>query len=266
MKIAFIGAGNMAGAMIHGIIRNNVVSPKEVTVSAHSVESPRLISLKEELGINITGDNREAADGKDVIVLAVKPVMYETVIQEIRSQVSPETIIISVAPGKSLAWLQENFRKDVRIVRTMPNTPAMVGEGMTGFCVNANITSEDMDKVKAILNAFGVARMVPENLMDAVVGASGSSPAFVFMLIEAMGDACVKAGIKREDAYTFVAQAVLGSAKMVLETGKHPAELKDMVCSPGGTTIEGVMALEAAGFRSAIQEAIEVTIDKCKRV
>ena len=171
-------------------------------------------------------------------------------------------LIITIAPGKTLAWLAEQFQKPVKIVRTMPNTPAMVGEGMTGACKNAYVTDEDMEKALSILNGFGKAELIPEHMMDAVVAVSGSSPAYVFVMIEAMADAAVSGGIPRSQAYKFAAQAVLGSAKMVLETGKHPGELKDMVCSPAGTTIEAVRVLEEKGFRSAIIEAMK----KCEEV
>lgn len=152
----------------------------------------------------------------------------------------------------------------MKIVRTMPNTPALVGEGITGVCHNDLVTKEELEYVCHILNGFGKAEVVPERLMDVVVSVSGSSPAYVFMFIEAMADAAVADGMPRPQAYKFAAQAVLGSAKMVLETGKHPGELKDMVCSPGGTTIEAVRVLEQKGFRSAVFEAMKVCAEKSK--
>ena len=154
--------------------------------------------------------------------------------------------------------LEEQFGKDVKIVRTMPNTPAMVGEGMTAVCPNEHLTEDEIAYVKSLLESFSRAEIVPERLMDVVTAVSGSSPAYVFMLIEAMADAAVSGGMPRKQAYQFAAQAVLGSAKMVLDTGKHPGELKDMVCSPAGTTIEAVRTLEELGFRSSIIEAMKV--------
>ena len=170
-------------------------------------------------------------------------------------------MIISLAPGKTLAWLEEKFGKKLKIVRTMPNTPALVGEGMTAACPNAYVTEEEKNYALELLGSFGKVEVVPEYMIDAVVAVSGSSPAYVFMLIEAMADGAVAEGMPRNQAYKFAAQAVCGSARMVLETGKHPGELKDMVCSPAGTTIEAVRVLEEKGFRSAIIEAEKACAD-----
>ena len=176
----------------------------------------------------------------------------------LKGDIKDEQIIITIAPGKTLAWLAEKFGKDVKIVRTMPNTPAMVGAGMTAACPNEHITEEEMAYIRTLLESFSRVEIVPERLMDVVVSTSGSSPAYVFMMIEAMADAAVSGGMPRPQAYQFAAQAVLGSAKMVLDTGRHPGDLKDMVCSPAGTTIEAVRVLEERGFRSAIFEAMKV--------
>ncbi|MBQ5534960.1 MAG: pyrroline-5-carboxylate reductase, partial [Lachnospiraceae bacterium] len=188
------------------------------------------------------------------------------VIEEIATSVSPDTIVISIAPGKSISWITEKFGRQVRLIRCMPNTPALVGEGMTGFCVSGNVTEEDKEKAKSILEAFGRAEEVPEELMAAVTSVSGSSPAYVFILIEAMADQAVADGMPRAQAYEFAAQAVLGSAKMVLETGRHPGELKDMVCSPAGTTIDAVKILEKNGFRAAVEEAMAACTEKAGKL
>jgi len=206
----------------------------------------------------VTGSNQEVVEKAEVVILAVKPQFYEDVITKIRDSVREYQIIITIAPGKTLAWLSEKFGKTVKIVRTMPNTPAMVGEGMTAACPNEHMTEEETAYVKTLLESFSRVEIVPERLMDVVVSVSGSSPAYVFVLIEAMADAAVSGGMPRAQAYQFAAQAVLGSAKMVLETGRHPGELKDMVCSPAGTTIEAVRTLEERGFRSAVIEAMKV--------
>ena len=187
-------------------------------------------------------------------------------IEEIKDFVRDDQIIITIAPGKTLAWLEEQFGKKVKIVRTMPNTPAMVGEGMTAACPNKYVTEEELKHTVSILSAFGKVEVVPERLMDVVVSTSGSSPAYVFMFIEAMADAAVADGMPRAQAYKFAAQAVYGSAKMVLETGKHPGELKDMVCSPAGTTIEAVRVLERNGFRSAVIEAMKACTEISKNM
>ena len=209
----------------------------------------------------MTADNRRAAKESEVLILSVKPQFYAETIAEIRDCIREEQLIITIAPGKTLAWLEEQFQKPVKIVRTMPNTPALVGEGMTAACPNRYVTDEEKDYALELLGAFGRVEIVPERLIDAVVAVSGSSPAYVFMFIEAMADAAVSEGMPRPQAYQFAAQAVYGSAKMVMETGKHPGELKDMVCSPAGTTIEAVRVLEERGFRSAVIEAMKACAD-----
>ena len=260
MKLGFIGTGNMATATMGGIIENHIASPEEI-IGADPF-APGRERVKEKYGIRVTADNNEVVKNAEVVILSVKPQFYADVIAGIRDDVTDSHLIITIAPGKTLSWLADQFQKPVKIVRTMPNTPAMVGEGMTGACKNAYVTDEDMEKALSILNGFGKAELIPEHMMDAVVAVSGSSPAYVFVMIEAMADAAVSGGIPRSQAYKFAAQAVLGSAKMVLETGKHPGELKDMVCSPAGTTIEAVRVLEEKGFRSAIIEAMK----KCEEI
>lgn len=216
------------------------------------------------MGICVTADNKEVVKEAEILVFAVKPQFYAAVFEEVKDLVKEEQIVVTIAPGWTLEKIQAHLGKPHRIVRTMPNTPALVGEGITGVCHNSLITSEDLEKVMTVLGSFGRAEILSENLMDVVVSVSGSSPAYVFMLIEAMADAAVADGMPRQQAYTFAAQAVYGSAKMVLETGKHPGELKDMVCSPAGTTIEAVGVLEKKGFRSAIFECMRACVKKAR--
>ena len=256
MKLGFIGTGNMASAIMGGVIKKNIF-PAEEIIGA-DLFAPGRERVKEQFGINVTDSNKEVVDNAEVIILSVKPQFYEDVINQIKGDIKENQIVITIAPGKTLAWLAEKFGKDVKIVRTMPNTPAMVGEGMTAMCPNEHLTEEEVAYVKSLLESFSRVEIVAERLMDVVVSVSGSSPAYVFMMIEAMADAAVSGGMPRPQAYQFAAQAVLGSAKMVLDTGKHPGELKDMVCSPAGTTIEAVRTLEELGFRSAIIEAMKV--------
>ena len=263
MKLGFIGTENMAGAIMGGIIRNGVLKPEEI-IGSDILEAGRE-KVHSLYGICVTDDNREAAKA-EIVVLSVKPQYYEQTIAQIRDEITDEQVIVTLAPGKTLEWLQGQFGKDVKIVRTMPNTPAMVGAGMPEACANALVTKEELEKVLTILRSFGEVEVVSEHLIDAVVSASGSSPAYVFMMIEAMADAAVADGMPRPQAYKFAAQAVMGSAKMVLETGKHPGELKDMVCSPAGTTIEAVQVLEERGFRSAIIEAMRVCAEKSRNM
>ena len=262
MRIGFIGCGNMATAMIKGILDSQKAKTEDVIASAKSEKTRE--KIKTELGINAALKNKEVAEFSDILFLAVKPQYYEEVIQEIKDDLRENQMIVSIAPGKTLAWLAERLGEDKKIIRTMPNTPAMVKEGMMGMCRNNLVTENEMQQVKDICESFGKAEVVPESLIDVVVGVSGSSPAYVFMFIEAMADAAVADGMPRTQAYKFAAQAVLGSAKMVLETGKHPGELKDMVCSPGGTTIEAVRVLEEKGMRSAVIEASRACVKKAR--
>ena len=260
MKLGFIGTGNMAGAIMGGIIKKGII-PAEEIIGSDIMETGRN-HVKELYGIQVTADNKEVAEKADILVLSVKPQFYAETIQEIRESVREDQMVITIAPGKTLAWLEEQFGKKVKLVRCMPNTPALVGEGMTGVCCNEEVSDAEMQDVLKILESCGKAEMLPERLIDVVVSVSGSSPAYVFMFIEAMADAAVADGMPRAQAYRFAAQAVLGSAKMVLETGKHPGELKDMVCSPGGTTIEAVRVLEEKGMRSAVIEAMKACVKK----
>lgn len=264
MKIGFIGTGNMSTAIIAGLLKKKVVSPSDIIASRRTESA--LIALHEEYGILTTTDNCKVAKEADIVFLAVKPVFMQQVIEEIRDSIHEDKIIITIAAGKKMEFYETLFGKKIKLVRCMPNTPAFVLEGCTGMCHNGNLSKEELDTVLSILNSFGKAGMVAENLMDAVVAVSGSSPAYVFMMIEAMADAAVNAGMMRKQAYEFAAQAVLGSAKMVLEMEKHPGELKDMVCSPGGTTIEAVKVLEECGFRAAIMEAMEACVNKSKNL
>ena len=263
-KIGFIGGGNMGGAMIAGIRKAELVSGSDLMVSDKNEKA--LAGLNEKYNILTTLDNREAASFADILFLAVKPYMFADVIAEIKDVVQQNTVIVSIAAGKTIADIENCFGEQIKLVRAMPNTPAMVGEAMSALCPNKNVTEEEIKLVQKIFNSFGTSEVVQESLIDAVIGISGSSPAYVYMFIEAMADAAVLGGMPRKQAYTFAAQAVLGSAKMVLETGIHPGELKDMVCSPGGTTIEAVAALEKQGMRNAVIEAVKVCMEKSKEM
>lgn len=262
MKLGVIGLGNMASAMIGGIIKAGLVDKTDIKGS-DSFEVA-VNAARDKFGIEAGSDNLAAIDGADYVILAVKPQVYEVVLAEIKGKLGENQVLISIAPGKTLAYLEEHLTGNQKIVRLMPNTPALVNEGCTGVCKNANVTDEEFSVVMKLLNSFGKAYEVSEKQMDAVVAISGSSPAYVFMFIEAMADAAVAEGLARKTAYEMAAQAVLGSAKMVLDTGKHPAELKDMVCSPAGTTIEAVGVLEEAGFRGAVIDAVRACADKSR--
>ena len=202
----------------------------------------------------------------DIIILAVMPQFYEEVLSEIKGAIWENKILVSIAPGKTLEWLEQQVGKPTKIIRAMPNTPALVKAGMMGICGNDKVDKDELDYVCKLFQSFSKTEVVSEHLMDTVTAVSGSSPAYVFMFIEAMADAAVEGGMPRKQAYTFAAQAVLGSAKMVLETGMHPGELKDMVCSPAGTTIQAVRVLEEHGMRAAVMDAMKACIDKSRNM
>lgn len=261
MKFGFIGTGNMGGAIIGGMVKNH--RPFDITITDKNKELAKNICKK--YGVMVVDSNKELVNS-EFLFLCVKPNILADVINEIKDYIPETTTVVSIAAGIRLQALELAFGKKMGIIRVMPNTPALVGEAMSAICANENVSTEKVQTIIDVFSGLGKAELISENLMDAVTGVSGSSPAYVFMLIEAMADAAVKEGMPREKAYTFAAQAVLGSAKMVLETKKHPGELKDMVCSPGGTTIEAVASLEKTGFRSSIIEAISKCVDKSKNM
>lgn len=263
MKVGFIGVGNMAQAMIGGMLGNGLLEKEDIIASSATQKTADKVT--EEFGIRTTLDNREVAKA-DIVILAVKPIYCQQVIEEIREMVGERQLIVTIVAGKSLAWLGETFGRSVKLIRTMPNTPALVGEGVTAICPGEMVSEQELRQVCELFDSFGRTEVIKENLMDAVVAVSGSSPAYVFLFIEAMADAAVAEGMPRAQAYQFAAQSVLGSAKMVLETGKHPGELKDMVCSPAGTTIAGVCKLEEKGFRSSVMECMRVCAEKSRNL
>lgn len=262
MKIGFIGLGNMAKAMIGGMLQKHMVAAADIMGSAKNEKTAA--AMKESYKIATTTDNQEVAAFADVLILAVKPQFFPEVLPEIKDSIKKDALIISIAAGKTIDYIEQALGSDIKLVRCMPNTPALVGEGCTGMCRNVNITDAQMQQCIELMQSFGLASEVPERLMDAVVGVSGSSPAYVFIFIEAMADAAVAAGMPRAQAYQFAAQSVMGSAKLMLETGKHPGELKDMVCSPAGTTIAAVKVLEEKGLRSAVMSAMDACIEKSR--
>ncbi|WP_302961285.1 pyrroline-5-carboxylate reductase [uncultured Adlercreutzia sp.] len=274
MRIGFIGLGNMASAIIGGMLRKGVSLDGQAPLSAGDIigsaktEATRR-ARAEEFGIAVTADNREVAAGADVLVLAVKPQFFGEVIDEIRDAVRPDALVISIAAGLTLERIAALFARDVstmHLIRCMPNTPALVNAGCTAACPGPGATEADEAACLALMESFGRAIVIPERLMDAASAVAGSSPAFVFMFIEALADGAVEAGMPRAQAYEFAAAAVAGSAQLVLETGRHPGDLKDMVCSPGGTTIEGVRALEQRAFRAAAMEAVGACVTKAKEL
>lgn len=264
MKLGIIGFGNMAEAILGGVLANGFVVKEDVTASGK--DEAMLTKASEKYGIGVETDNKKVVEMSDVILLSVKPQIMADVIAEIKDVCTTDKLVISIAAGKTKQWIETAFCGSRKIVRCMPNTPALVGEGCTGICFSDSVTEEEKTLAIKMFSCIGKAQEVPEKLMDVVVGVSGSAPAYVFMFIEAMADAAVEEGMPRKQAYEFAAQAVLGSAKLLLETGKHPGELKDMVCSPGGTTIAAVHVLEEKGMRAAVMDAVVKCIERSREL
>ncbi|WP_297206848.1 pyrroline-5-carboxylate reductase [uncultured Pluralibacter sp.] len=263
-KIGFIGCGNMGKAILGGLIASGQVKPEQIWVYTPTADN--VAALADEYGINPAESAQQIAQQADIVFGAVKPGIMVKVLGDIASSLNKDSLVISIAAGVTLDQMATALGYDRKIIRAMPNTPALVNAGMTSITPNSLVTQDDIDEVVAIFRSFGEAEVVAEAMIHPVVGVSGSSPAYVFMFIEAMADAAVLGGMPRAQAYKFAAQAVLGSAKMVLESGKHPGELKDMVCSPGGTTIEAVRILEEKGLRSAVIEAMTACMAKSEKL
>ncbi|WP_152446426.1 pyrroline-5-carboxylate reductase [Bacillus sp. THAF10] len=260
--IGFIGSGKMAEAIIGGLVKSEITQASAIYASAKTEET--VTKMRTKFGINTTTNNVEVAEHANIIILAVKPDLHASVVEEIADRVKSDALIVTIAAGITLSFLEQAFGKGIKAVRVMPNTPSLVGEGMSVICANDRVEEEELKAVIRLFESFGKAEVLPEKLMDAVPAVSGSSPAYVYMFIEALADGAVKQGIGRKQAYTLAAQAVLGAAKMVLETGNHPGELKDNVCTPGGATIEAVAALEKNGLRAAVLAAMDACTEKSK--
>lgn len=262
LKFGIIGCGNMGGAMLRQLLNAEIYAPEEIIAADKNAELRA--KIKSELGVNVTADNTDAAKAP-VLLLAVKPQFIRDVGKEIAPAIRADGLILSIVAGYELRMLRELLgAPEAHIVRVMPNTPAMVGEGVLAACRGENVTDQEWQTAMRLLSCMGLAEEVPESLMDAVTGLSGSSPAFAFLMIEALADAGVRGGLPRATALRFAAQVLAGSGKLALETGLHPGALKDMVTSPAGTTIEGVAALERGGFRAAVMDAVDAAIQKSK--
>lgn len=261
-SIGFIGVGNMGRAMVEGIAKSRIV--KDIYICDHHIEN--LIRFKDFDCVHLATDAKEVASQSDVLVLSIKPYHYKKVLQTVLSHLKQNVILVDIAAGITIQDVKTIVNRDIKVIKAMPNTPALVQQAMTAICFDDLILEDEKKWIQTLFSSFGRCEVVEESLMDAVTCVSGSSPAYVFMMIEAMADAAVKQGMKRKQAYIFAAQAVLGSAQMVLETKMHPAELKDMVCSPQGTTIDGVYTLERTGFRASVMEAMEAVANKSKEM
>ena len=267
-KIGFIGCGNMASAIIGGIIGSGKVEADEI-IAADPLEETRARAA-ETHGISVTADNAEAARSSRILFLAVKPQMMDMVAEQIRGSLRREQILVSILAGVSIGKLEECFPAEPgmlrKIVRLMPNTPALVGAGMTAACCSISVSTDEFAGICSLCESFGEVEVLPERLFDAVTALSGSSPATVFVLLEALADGAVACGMPRQQAYRMAAQTVLGSARLRTETGRHPAALKDMVTSPAGTTAEALRVLEKCGFRSAVIESVEAAAERSSRL
>ncbi|MDD1743377.1 MAG: pyrroline-5-carboxylate reductase [Methanomassiliicoccales archaeon] len=264
MKIGFIGAGNMAEALIKGIASVGLASKDEIIASDTSAERREYIARTH--GVRVTSDNVEVVRNANLIILAVKPNNVALVMDELKPYLTTDHLLISIAAGVRIAQIESKLNYGVRVIRVMPNQPALVGASASAFALGKSAKPEDKEMVTKILQSVGIAFNVEEKLLDAVTGLSGSGPAFVYLVIEAMADGGVLAGLPRNIAVNLAAQTVLGAAKTVLDTNAHPAAMKDMVASPAGTTIEGLLVLEQSGVRGAFMEAVEAAAKKSKEL
>lgn len=264
LTIGFLGAGKMATALAKGFIRAELVMPKQVV--AGDISEAARAAFAKETGAKITKSNLEVAKAADVLIIAVKPDQVPAALAEIHDDVTEAHLLISIAAGVTLATLETSLGKAARLIRVMPNTPALVGASATAFALGKSATAADADLAKKLFSAVGIAFQVKEALLDAVTGLSGSGPAYVYLFIESLSDGGVAAGLPRDMATKLAAQTVLGAARMVLETGQHPGALKDMVTSPGGTTIEGLHELEKGKLRGTVISAVRAATEKSKKL
>lgn len=262
MKIGFIGAGNMGGAILRGYVPYAEKAGDELSVYVPTEE--KLNSICKETGAAKCSGINDLVRSNDVIIIGVKPNMFEEVLPQVAGEYNTDKVVVSMAAGVTIEFIEGYLGKDAKIVRIMPNTPAQVRAAMIAVCRNANVDDATFEDVKVIFDSIGKAEEVDEDLIHCVIGVSGSSPAYTFMYIDALMDAAVKNGMDRKKARVFAAQSVLGAAKMVLKTDIDPEQLCINVCSPGGTTIEAVESLKADGFEESIEKAFQAAVDKSK--
>ena len=263
-KLAFIGGGNMAEALIKGVLAAGDIGKSDITVSEPL--AARRTYLSDTHGVTVVDDNKKALKGAALVILAVKPQVIDTVLKEIQDDVVDGQVVVSIAAGVGIERIQSHLYADSKIVRAMPNAPAMVGEGACALSPGPGVTPEELESVQGIFAATGSVVVVAEEQMDAVTALSGSGPAYVFIMIEALADGGVKMGLTRKAATTLAAQTVLGAARMVIDTGTHPAKLKDLVTSPGGTTSAGLHVLEKSGLRGALTGAVEAAAKRAREL
>jgi pyrroline-5-carboxylate reductase len=262
--IGFVGAGNMAEALIRGLVRGAHLPAKSIVASAPRRD--RLDELARDYGVEVTTNNREVVERCGLVVLSVKPQILSKVLREIGDLVRPGTLVVSIAAGVDTETIEESLPDGVRVVRAMPNTPALVGAGATAIAAGKHASEADLATARAMFDAVGITVELEESHLDAVTGLSGSGPAYVFLILEALADAGVKVGLSRRNAQRLAAQTVMGSAKMLLETDEHPGRLKDMVTSPGGTAIAGLHTLEEGGLRTTLINAVETATKRAREL
>jgi pyrroline-5-carboxylate reductase len=261
--IGFIGAGNMAEAMIRGLLRGNDFAAANIRASGPREE--RVRELRENYGIDAATDNKRPASA-DIVVLSMKPQIMGRVLEEVAETISPDALVISIAAGVPVATIQARLASGTRVIRAMPNTPALVDAAATAIAGGEHARESDLQAAKKIFDAIGLTVILEESQLDAVTGLSGSGPAYVFLILEALSDAGVKVGLSRRTAQLLAAQTVLGSAKLLLETNEHPGRLKDMVTSPGGTAITGLHTLENGGVRTTLMNAVEAATRRSREL
>jgi len=263
-RLAFVGGGNMAEAMIRGLLAAKLMAPDDLLVS--DVREERLAYLKETYRVHTSASNPEVASKAEVVLLAVKPQIMGEVLDGLIDVINGDKLIVSIAAGITTTFISDRFPGTVRVIRVMPNTPALVLEGASALTRGNHATLDDLEIAKRLFRAVGKVVIIEESLMDAITGLSGSGPAYIFLIIDALSDAGVKVGLPRDVAQLLAAQTVLGAARMVLDTKKHPGELKDMVTSPGGTAIVGLHTLEQGGLRTTLINAVEAATRRSKEL
>lgn len=264
MKIGFIGAGNMGGAILRGCLAAGQISPQEVHVCGKNRE--KLEALCRELGVQGCGSVPELVAACDVILLGVKPNLFPEILPQVAETYRTDKVLVSMAAGITIDSIRDGVNPEAKIVRVMPNTPAAVGEAMTSVSRNGQVNDQQFEAIMQLFRSIGKAEEVDEDMIHCVIGVSGSSPAYTYMYIDALAEAAVKNGMEKKQALIFAAQAVLGAAKMVLETGIDPVQLRINVCSPGGTTIEAVERLQELGFEQLVQEGFQAAVDKSRKM
>ncbi len=261
-QIGFVGAGNMGEALIHGLLHGHLCRPEQILCSDAKPE--RLKTIRDRYGVKGTSHNGEVVKHSDILILAVKPQIMKPVVEEVAKHLDLKKLIISIAAGVPLEAIESCARKELKLIRVMPNICVSVREGISAIAAGRHASKEDLMVAKAIFDSVGKSIFIEEYLLDAVTGLSGSGPAYIFLVIDALADAGVKVGLSRNDALVLASQTVLGAAKMLIETGEHPGKLKDMVTSPGGTAIAGLHTLEQGGVRTTFINAVEVATERAK--